>query len=140
MPTEVARLRLRTFGLGIGIVMQDSQLARSNSSGRPRLTPEDEAIVCSELPIKIGAISLRREVDEAHGGECAAQGREIAVAMKFDFGPVVQPGAAHRAVVEAKASRADNMQRHARRRAQTRDVPSVRRYLRLDEDDADHKE
>jgi hypothetical protein len=49
--------------------------------------------------------------------------------------PVVESGALELAIVDSKAERLDEVERAARRGAEARDVPRVRRDLGLDEDD-----
>jgi hypothetical protein len=59
--------------------------------------------------------------------------------MQDNFRPVVQTRAAHGPVIKAKARRPDDMQRHTRRRAETRDITRVGWNLRLDKRNVKHK-
>jgi hypothetical protein len=61
------------------------------------------------------------------------------MAMKLDFRPIIQPCAAHCAIIKTKPRHADNMQRHTRRRAKTRNIARIRGYFRLDQSNAKHK-
>jgi hypothetical protein len=58
--------------------------------------------------------------------------------VKVYLGPVIQPCAAHGAIVQPEACDTNNVKRNASRRAQPRYVSGVRRYLGLDQRNANH--
>ena len=65
--------------------------------------------------------------------------REVHVLAHVDEVPVVDAGAAHAALVDAEAERADEVEHRRGRGAEARDAAGVRRDLRLDEDDVERR-
>ena len=62
---------------------------------------------------------------------------EVDVLSNVDEVPVVDTGAPHAVLVDAKPERPDQVERRRGRGAQARDVARVRGDLRLDEDDVE---
>jgi len=59
--------------------------------------------------------------------------------MKSDLIPIIQSGAPHRSIVEAKTGDADNMQGRHGGGAKPRDVSGILRNLRFDEGHIEHE-
>ena len=90
------------------------------------------------MPVSVDAIRFRGEINKARSRQRYVECFKIRVPSEIYFGPIVETGATHRAIVHTKSRDADDVQGNVRRRTQSRDVAGVWRNLRFDERNAEH--
>src|SRR5262245_44260565 len=104
-----------------------------------RLAAEEQTVAVSVAYLGVGPRRVSAEANHARAAECRLERRQVVMPMDLDLPPVIAPGPAQRAVVDAEAQPADQVQRRPGGRAGTGDVAGVRRNLRFPEREMQHR-
>jgi len=103
------------------------------------LATEHQKIAITELRIPETSFHLRGEEKEAGVvGLRGAKRIERFPNRDGNFGPVIEPGAAQRLVIERKSERLDKIEMRAGCEAEPSNVSGIRRNLGFDQDDVQH--
>src|SRR5256714_1787383 len=118
------------------------QFLRMNSKQTCRqalgLPSKDKEVAGPETHIVISAVRFRCQKEEAGIRVIAVKLIEGIPELYVDFLPVIEPGPFQFPIVDGESKRLDQMQGRARGEGKPANVASVRRNLRLDEDDVEH--
>ena len=132
MPTAVARLRLRTAPVGIGMPTSCSAYRSRTDAGNPldslpnsRQSPSAKSARVYGFWFGVSTHQMREEPLPHHALEVL----ERNVPHHIDRVPVVETSAPQRAVVEPEPEAPDQVEARPGRGAKSRDVPGVGRYL-----------